>query len=162
MPTEAQVAKLSLQLTRACLQAEEMKQHLTRAHMRAKVETSKLHLDLGLAIRRIEKSKARAEEARDTVATIEDKATESVAKGEERIEVLCCELRDICSQLGETIEEGRQLRERLSANSDELMVAHLAIEEAKGVWEEEMNQASKWEKRVVTSYNESKGFQCSL
>lgn len=64
--------------------------------------------------------------------------------------------------MGKAIKEGRQLRERLSDHSDELVAAHLTTEEAKGVWEEEKNQASEWERRVMASYKESEGFQCSL
>lgn len=81
---------------------------------------------------------------------------------DEQVKVLHRELRDTHRQLGEAIEEGRQLREQLSITSDELVVAHLAIEEVKGVWEEEKNQASERERRVVVSYKESEGFQCGL
>ncbi|CAL9159550.1 unnamed protein product, partial [Musa hybrid cultivar] len=53
--------------------------------IRAKVETSELHLDIRLIIHRVKEDKARAEEARDMAAAIEDEATESVAKGEEQV-----------------------------------------------------------------------------
>ncbi|RRT74715.1 hypothetical protein B296_00005568 [Ensete ventricosum] len=44
------------------------------------------------------------------------------------------------------------------ANSDELVAARLATEKAKGAWEEEKNQTSEQERRVVASYKESKGY----
>ena len=45
--------------------------------------------------------------------------------------------------MGKAIEEGRQLRERLSANSNEMVAVGLAAKEAKRAWEEEKNQASE-------------------
>lgn len=64
--------------------------------------------------------------------------------------------------MGKAIEEGKQLRERLSANFNELVVACLATKEAKGAWDEEKNQASEWVRRAMASYKESEGFQCDL
>ncbi|RZR75323.1 hypothetical protein BHM03_00054635 [Ensete ventricosum] len=43
---------------------------------------------------------------------------------------------------GEAIEDGKQLKEQLLTNFDELVATHLATEEVKRVWEEEKNQAS--------------------
>lgn len=50
----------------------------------------------------------------------------------------------------------------MSINFDELLAARLVVEEAKKAWEEEKNHAFKWKRRVVASYKESEGFQCSF
>lgn len=80
-------------MTRARLQVKEVEQHLTEACRMAKVETFELSLDLGLVPYRVKEVEARAEEARDVAIAVEDKATESVLKVEERVEVLCRELK---------------------------------------------------------------------
>ncbi|RWV98683.1 hypothetical protein GW17_00038454 [Ensete ventricosum] len=67
---------------------------------------------------------------------------ESVAEAEERVEILCWMLRDILQLSGEAIEDGKQLKEQLLTNFDELVATHLATEEVKRVWEEEKNQVS--------------------
>ncbi|CAL9193017.1 unnamed protein product, partial [Musa hybrid cultivar] len=54
---------------------------------------------LGLAIHHFKEAEARAEEAQDAMAIVEDEATESMAEAE------------------------KQLRERLSANSNEMVAA---------------------------------------
>lgn len=45
---EARVIELSLQLTRAHVQVEEVEQYLVKAYKKAEAETSKLSLDLRL------------------------------------------------------------------------------------------------------------------
>ncbi|RWW37640.1 hypothetical protein BHE74_00057216 [Ensete ventricosum] len=67
---------------------------------------------------------------------------ESVAEAKERVEILCWMLRDILQLSGEAIEDGKQLKEQLLTNFDELVATHLATEEVKRVWEEEKNQVS--------------------
>lgn len=81
--------------------------------------------------------------ARDVIVAAKDEATESVVEANEQVKILHQELRDTHQQLGEAIKVGRQLREQLSITYDELVVAHLAIKEVKGAYEEETNQASK-------------------
>ncbi|RZR84334.1 hypothetical protein BHM03_00011132 [Ensete ventricosum] len=79
----------------------------------ANSQVSELNLELDLALRRAEEAKAQAKEARD--------------------EAVICNI----------IEESRQLKEQLSANSEKSYVI-------------------KQERRFVASYKESKGFCCSL
>ncbi|RWW48116.1 hypothetical protein BHE74_00045839 [Ensete ventricosum] len=57
------------------------------------------------------------EEARDKMATAKDEAMDNI-KAKERLEVLRMELKDTHRQLGEVIEKGHSLEERLSMNFD--------------------------------------------
>ena len=55
---------------------------------RVEVETSKLSLDLGLAIYHVKEAEARAEEAWDATAAAKDEAIKSVAEVAEWVDVL--------------------------------------------------------------------------
>ncbi|RWV98358.1 hypothetical protein GW17_00038803 [Ensete ventricosum] len=124
---------------------------------RAKVKTSELALDLGMAIRHAKEAKGWAEEVQDEAADAEDMAAKSIMKGEQWMEALCRELKYVCWQLGKVIEGRRLLGEQLSTKSEESVATQLASEKAKGTWEEENNQASEWETRIVIAYKESQG-----
>ncbi|RWV84478.1 hypothetical protein GW17_00053803, partial [Ensete ventricosum] len=89
-----------------------------------------------------QKCRARMEEARDEAATTEDMAVESIVEGEQHIGALHHELKDAHWQLGKVIKR-RLLEEQLLTMFNELVVAQLAIEEAKGAWEDLKNQASE-------------------
>ncbi|RRT40108.1 hypothetical protein B296_00055890 [Ensete ventricosum] len=84
------------------------------------------------------------------VHIVEDEVMESVAEAKEWVEILCWMLRDILQLSGEAIEDGKQLKEKLLTNFDELVATHLATEEVKRVWEEEKNQASSSLARLHT------------
>ncbi|RWV83113.1 hypothetical protein GW17_00055326 [Ensete ventricosum] len=81
--------------------------------------------------------------AQDEATIVEDMTVESIAKGEQQIKALRHELKDANRQLGKVNEEKRLLEKQLSTKSDELVATQLAVEEAKGAWKDEKNQASE-------------------
>ncbi|RZS07441.1 hypothetical protein BHM03_00038275 [Ensete ventricosum] len=81
--------------------------------------------------------------AQDEATIVEDMTVESIAKGEQQIKALRHELKDAHRQLGKVNEEKRLLEKQLSTKSDELVATQLAVEEAKGAWKDEKNQASE-------------------
>ncbi|RWW86752.1 hypothetical protein BHE74_00004459 [Ensete ventricosum] len=159
---EARVIELSSQLAQTHIQVEEANQCIKEECREANSLASELALELNLTLHCVEQAKAQVKEAQDEAAMVEDIAVKSIAEGEHQYEALHRELKDAHWQLGKAIKESRQLKEWLSANSDELLDACLAIEEVRKAWEEEKSYASKRERRVVASYKEFEGFYYGL
>ncbi|RRT46933.1 hypothetical protein B296_00037792 [Ensete ventricosum] len=119
-------------------------------------------VDLYSPLHHAEEAEARAEEAQEEAAMAEDMTAKSITESKQQIETLCRQLKDTRRQLGNTIKEGRQLKERLLANSDELLATRMATKEARKAWEEEKIHIFERERKVMTSYKESMGFCCNL
>ncbi|RRT55053.1 hypothetical protein B296_00036716, partial [Ensete ventricosum] len=126
---EARVVELSSQLAQTHIQVEEANQCIKEECREANSLASELALELNLALHCAEQAKAQVKEARDEAAMVEDIAVKSITEGEHQYEAHHRELKDAHWQLGKAIKESRQLKEWLSANSDELLDACLAIEE---------------------------------
>ncbi|RWV86366.1 hypothetical protein GW17_00051747 [Ensete ventricosum] len=159
---EARVIELSSQLAQTHIQVEEANQCIKEECREANSLASELALELNLTLHCVEQAKAQVKEAQDEATMVEDIAVKSIAEGEHQYEAHHRELKDAHWQLGKAIKESRQLKEWLSANSDELLDACLAIEEVRKAWEEEKSYASKREMRVVASYKEFVGFYYGL
>ncbi|RRT70394.1 hypothetical protein B296_00036501 [Ensete ventricosum] len=119
--TETRATELSSQLAQTRLQSEEAEQRLAEVRNEVDSQVDKLNMELGIALHRAKEIEARAKEARDEAAIVEDMVAESITKSELRIETLYRELNDTHWQLGNIIDESRQLKEQLSARSDGLV-----------------------------------------